>query len=162
MHVHGGFTASGSVDVGWKPWRALERWSIHIVVYLIGVNPMTIGSIQLNDLNMKIMCERIKVSAKGKRALTPPDLGILTTVKRFPYVRCISTFSFSCPTTRIVLTVKTRCQLREHRGGWKRSVYTSESIDAGFDEHMPMICGHRARRRRKRRWCVDNESGHTS
>ena len=40
----------------------------------------------------------------GQRIHTPPDLGIFTTVIRLPYVRCISTFSFSWPTTRITLT----------------------------------------------------------
>lgn len=36
---------------------------------------------------------------------TPPDFGILTTIKCEPYSRCISTFNFSWPTTRITLTV---------------------------------------------------------
>lgn len=35
---------------------------------------------------------------------TPPDLGILTTVSPLLYILCISTLSFSWPTTRIILT----------------------------------------------------------
>jgi hypothetical protein len=49
--------------------------------------------------------EKTETCKEGpKKEHTPPDFGIFTTVIRLPYVRCISTFSFSCPTTRITLT----------------------------------------------------------
>ena len=52
------------------------------------------------------MCEYMNgydfIREKSRR--TPPDLGIFTTVSCWPNNRCISTFSFSCPTTTITLT----------------------------------------------------------
>lgn len=69
------------------------------------MDPMAIGCIELNDLNMGTELAIVD-AVERSIAQTPPDLGIFTTAIRFPYVRCISTFSFSCPTTRIVLTIK--------------------------------------------------------
>ena len=58
--------------------------------------------IQLDDLGNASR----RLNPKKKLALhTPPDFGILTTIKCEPYSRCISTFNFSWPTTRITLTI---------------------------------------------------------
>ena len=79
--------------------------AVKVGVQLLGVDALSILHVELDDLGTDVWAGE-KRNSKGKRVLrTPPDFGIFTTVIRWPYVRCISTFSFSWPTTRITLTV---------------------------------------------------------
>jgi hypothetical protein len=66
---------------------------------------------------------------------TPPDFGILITESLLPYVRCISTLSFSWPTTRIVFTVNRDEKLEVSAS--KRP--TGECIDTRFDEGVSVV-----------------------
>lgn len=74
-------------------------------MYLLGMNALSVLDVEFDGLEgrgISSISGSTTVTAAGAR--TPPDFGILMTVIRFPYVRCISTFSFSWPTTRITFT----------------------------------------------------------
>lgn len=70
-------------------------------MYLLSVNALSILHVKFDGLDRDVSGEH---DGDGSGVRTPPDFGILTTVIRLPYVRCVSTFSFSWPTTRITLT----------------------------------------------------------
>ena len=82
----------------------MDDLSVEIGVKLVVVDPFAVAYVELNDLPKKIGSQTM-FERNAMKALTPPDLGIFTTVRVEPKVRCISTFSFSCPTTRMMLTV---------------------------------------------------------
>jgi hypothetical protein len=69
------------------------------------MNALSILQVQFDDLDDRDVSE--ENDEDGPHVRTPPDFGILTTVIRLPYARCVSTFSFSWPTTSITFTAYT-------------------------------------------------------
>lgn len=100
------------------------------------------------------------IKTLGNWVHTPPDLGILTTVSCAPYARCISTLSFSCPTTRMTLTVLQKTCIEHIRATDEYSGCgrTFEGIYTGLDELLSVLAGARAGSKSRRR--VDNQSSH--
>ena len=126
MHVERGLAARGGGAVR-DAGRGHERGPVHVVVHLVGVHAVAVGRVELDDLRSYMRDyqfyadggDKKKAREKsggggGEGGRTPPDFGILTTVMRSPYARCISTLSFSCPTTRIVFTARCAASGRDY------------------------------------------------
>lgn len=126
VHVERGLAARGGGAVR-DAGRGHERGPVHVVVHLVGVYALAVGRVELDDLRSYMReCQpyadgggqKIEEKKRGRggrgRGRTPPDFGILTTVMRSPYARCISTLSFSCPTTRMVFTAPCAASERGH------------------------------------------------
>lgn len=91
---------------GWGNRGESQGWgysfSIKVWVHLVFADPRAVWCIKLHNLWSDQSLD--KSDFYTRLELTPPDFGILTTVMWSPYVLCISTLSFSWPTTKITFT----------------------------------------------------------
>ena len=74
--------------------------AVHVCIYLLSMDALSILHVEFDDLD-----DRDVSVEHGLGVRTLPDFRILMTVIRLLYIRCISTFSFSWPTTSIMFTV---------------------------------------------------------
>lgn len=78
--------------------------AVEVGMELIFVDAFSVCGIEFDNLPNKRPPVSIGTCHGFEWVRTPPDFAIFRTAIRLPYVLCISTLSFSWPTTRITLT----------------------------------------------------------